>query len=487
MPKSVSKTEADAIDLADLETSRQSDESTMEALLNETPVVDPNTPPPPDPNMRGPNDPAHELEGGKKPADDKTEDDKKAGKKPDDKPAKTEAEKGAKKPDDKKTPDEEDAELEAEIEQQLKDLPKLPENAPQHAKDAVAAMRKALKAKQKDFKKLTEDDNLTKQERDTLKQQVADLSKKISEIDVEDYKTLKDMRRALAIQDDPEFRNKFVKPIEDRQTDALDILKTKKMPDSILKWIADEGGLMEFYYSNRPVLDDKGKPMMKDGKPVTQSDWFKENVLKSPALTDAERDEIKDAVRDVRKLTREKERALAEARKDGDKWLEKRTEQAKQRHNAAETEVQKAALAEAETLGIYAQILEPKPDATDEQKLAIKKHNERVNKGVDMVKTYISDRSPKGLGRTAVRAAMSHYLLEVNTEMAGRIKELEAALADRDQKLTRFKGAGQTSTKTGSPPANTAPAKTTPPKNESDEQAMERLMEEQTGAAGAKS
>jgi hypothetical protein len=109
-----------------------------------------------------------------------------------------------------------------------------------------------------------------------------------------------------------------------------------------------------------------------------------------------------------------------------------------------------------------------------------------VNKGVDMVKTYISDRSPKGLGRTAVRAAMSHYLMEVNTEMAGRIKELEAALADRDQKLTRFKSAGQTSTKTGSPPANTAPAKTTPPKNESDEQAMERLMEEQTGAAGAK-
>ncbi len=468
---SIPASEANKLDLADLKAASENDASAMETLLDEVPVTDP-AEGEPQQTTRNPNDAAVEaveqVEADEK-QPEKTQTGTETEPKREEEPAEPPAE-------EKPTADEE---LEDELKQAIKDLPQLPENAPKHLKEANKAMKGALKERIRIIKEISKERDLTKKELEDQKAEIA----KLKEVDLEDYNNLKAMRRNLAIEHDPEFRRQFDGPIKAQEKEAIALLKKVQLPDDVEKWIDESGGLAQFYYSEKPVIDvDTGQPMIgRDGRVVTEAQWFQRNVMNHQAVNEATRDEIKDHVLEARKLIRNRQRAIEQAKSNGEQWEKQRSEQMTKAQQNYYATVEKAAAAESENLGIFATKFVPKPEATEEQKAMINAHNERVDQGVKMFNEFVRDNSPEGKAKASVRAALSYYLLEQNTSMTKQLEERDKELKEAQEKLERFKGAGRVPRDSSSPPTG-SPKSSKPVSHETDEQAMDRLMSAMTAS-----
>lgn len=450
-------------DLAELEVAATNDASAMDELLETVPEVDPAAPPEGHAAQDGPRDVAqkaaqeHEAE-----EEVAKEEAKKAP------PAKKEGEKAP-------TKDESiDEDLEKEVEERLKDLPKLPANAPPHAKEALKVMRQKLKDNLKEMREVRKERDLTKAERDEIKQQLAAASK----VDPDELNSLLEMRRAIDIGKDPQFIKDFEEPIREQEREAFEILNALKMPKDISDWINAEGGLAKFYYSSNSVIDpDSGKPLLDArGNVITQSQWFKTNIMDNRAVNDEQRDEILDHVRAATRLTRKRDTEIKRSQKHGEEWEAKQVEIKTKEEEKVRKEVADSALAELKKLGTLAEVFTPSDDATPEQKKEIEIHNKRVEEGGKMFHAYMAESlSPAGRAKAAVHASLSHYLKASNTDLKELLKQRDITINDLNDKLTRFKRAGQTSNRTAAPPPGVKPGGKTPA-NETDEEAMDREM-----------
>lgn len=286
---------------------------------------------------------------------------------------------------------------------------------------AIPALKAQVKQSQgvvRELKKQLED--MAVQQR-TVEPLTPEIKQELSE--------LRQLRRAEDPRQDPELVEKYVAPAESKKSQAIAILKAGGLNDRIAQQIENAGGIAE-------VARSKDKVPSVLGKDLSWSEWVEDVLL--PSASGADRRRVESIITDILNL----EDGLAEEGKNAATNFQQRQEQ---KAKIAENGFNQGIDEVARTLGKMAQKWEAKDTATDEERAAVKAHNERLDKVVGMIGEFKSGLSnPSSLGRIAAMAAQSAYLMESNQEMAQQLGKAHAENKALQERLDKVKGSAST-------------------------------------------
>lgn len=284
-----------------------------------------------------------------------------------------------------------------------------------------------------------------RKERLKVKERETELAeaRKVKPLDEPTEKELGDLRKLraqVAIDQDPEFNQRYTQPIIQHQNDAVNLLRQWKLPEETAKYINDNGGLLRFQASSE-LMPEQVKDAQ--GNPITRSQWW-HNVVK-PMLSDAQKDELGDHLSEARKAIRTRDTAVKEAKGDPEKFFAQR----KQEFETAVKKYQEEADQQAQTeLTLYGEIAKPKTipaNATTEQKAELEKHNARLEEARQDVVKWFQDNSPKGRMSQALARAYRDFAMKHVEEVDKNYKVLETKFTELQQKWDNMKNAAQTS------------------------------------------
>lgn len=256
---------------------------------------------------------------------------------------------------------------------------------------------------------------------------------------------LRTLRSRVAIEQDPEFNEKYVQKIQRHEATAIGLLKKFDLPEETAKFIGDNGGLIRFQNSERrmPVgtQDLEGQPFT-----GTQAEWYKEvmePMFKS--LPPAAQTRLKYELEEALKTAIQRDDALQEARGNPQKFIEQRQqafdEQVQDFAKRADAQFQKEA-------DLYGEIAKPKevPEkATQAERTAIEQHNAKIDEAKESIRRFIADQTPENLASMAAARAYRDFAQEHVKGVEKELADTKKTLADLQSKWDKAKSSAQTS------------------------------------------
>ncbi len=256
---------------------------------------------------------------------------------------------------------------------------------------------------------------------------VADYEKKlqtptIPEETQKELEDLRNLRKELDLKLDPDFQKTYIQPVQEAETNILNILKEAGLKDEHVKFIQDHGGIIAMSRSNEVM--DLG------GKQVTAQQWVNDELFGRTPIFHKNRalGELTNALNIQDKANRE----LQDFQTKGKERWEAKVQKFRTEFDAGRDE----AIAE---LGDAVKPKIASPTATAEEKLAIEAHNKRLAEAAARFEEYIkTSQDPKVSGKIVVKATQADVLAAAN-------KELEAQVASLTDRINKIKAAGNTS------------------------------------------
>ena len=209
----------------------------------------------------------------------------------------------------------------------------------------------------------------------------------------QDYDELKKFRAIFDIKNDPEFKSKYVEPIQNAKESVYSILRKHGAGDEVIKSIEAAGGPTK-------VADD----------------FWRQDAFSKLPLTDSER--LKRGLVDVSDLQEKQEAEIANAAEHADEILVQRETANKEWYGNEIQEIDKTIDEITKELP-WARYAEPAPNATPEQIAQIQKHNETVSGLAQKFESALWPTTAQERANVAASAVFSHVLTEqLRTEQA---------------------------------------------------------------------
>lgn len=233
----------------------------------------------------------------------------------------------------------------------------------------------------------------------------------------DDYEELRRFRAIFDIQNDPEFRAKFEKPIVDAKENIYRILKANGASEEVIKSIEEAGG------------PDK-----------IDSKWWKTNAIDRLPLTEAER--LKRNLVDVVELKEKQQSEIENASRNADQYYVQKAKANEEWYHNTTNEID--AYMDQVTKDLpWARFQEPPANATPDQLRAVEQHNAAVGSLAEKFNSALWPTSAQDRANVAAAAVFSHVLTEqLRVEQANKVK-----MSDQIKKLTeennRLKNAGR--------------------------------------------
>jgi len=273
---------------------------------------------------------------------------------------------------------------------------------------AIEQPRNLSEKNQSNWRKLQETASTYKQqaaEAEILRQRLLEAESKRVEAP-QDYDELKKFRAIFDIKNDPDFKSKYVEPIQNAKESVYSILRKHGAGDEVIKSIEDAGG------------------------PTKVSDEFwKQDAFSKLPLTDSER--LKRGLVDVSDLQEKQEAEIANAAEHADEILVQRETANKEWYDNTIKDIDNTIDEITKELP-WARYAEPAPNATPEQLAQIQKHNETVAGLAQKFESALWPTTAQERANVAASAVFSHVLTEqLRTEQAQK-----NALMDQIKQLT---------------------------------------------------
>lgn len=285
---------------------------------------------------------------------------------------------------------------------------------------SIEQPRNLSEKNQSNWRKLQETASVYKkqaQEAEALRQKLAEYEQKPPA--PQDYEELRRFRALFDIASDPDFQNKYDKPIYDAKNNIYSILKKHGASEEVIKSIEAKGG-----------------PDKVDQK------WWLDNAISKLPLTDAER--LKRSLVDVVDLTEKKINEIQQTSLNVDAYYQQKDKSAIDWFNNQETEavsyIQNKIKEQNADWAIRKEV--PK-GATPEQLKAINTHNAQVDQLEQLFAGALFPSTPQERADVAAAASMSHVLTnQLRTEQEAR-RRMETQIKALTEENTRLKGAGK--------------------------------------------
>lgn len=260
---------------------------------------------------------------------------------------------------------------------------------------AIEQPRNLSEKNQSNWRKLQETASTYKQqaaEAEILRQRLAEAESKRVEAP-QDYDELKKFRAIFDIKNDPEFKSKYVEPIQNAKESVYSILRKHGAGDEVIKSIEEAGG------------------------PTKVSDEFwKQDAFAKLPLTDSER--LKRGLVDVSDLQEKQEAEIANAAEHADEILVQRETANKEWYGKEVEQIDQTIDQITKDLP-WARYAEPAPNATPEQLAQIQKHNQTVSSLAQKFESALWPTTAQERANVAASAVFSHVLTEqLRTEQA---------------------------------------------------------------------
>lgn len=251
-----------------------------------------------------------------------------------------------------------------------------------------------------------------------------------------DYESLRELRRTIQIENDPEFRAKYDTKLGEINLRALGILRGEKMSAQVEKFIADNGGIIAMYGSTqqmpRPYQDQ------------TYREFIEETL--GGKLTGISKARFEQALASALDLKDEMSREIELAKTKG-------SERQKEKQKELEEQFRTAADATRKSFGKMAEKLEYPKDASKEDRVKIDQHNKRVEAAERAFSEYMkSGNDPAKLAEVMAKAAHSQMVLEEMQSKDADLEERNKRIKELEKKVEDMKKSGATGKFTAAPP-----------------------------------
>lgn len=235
----------------------------------------------------------------------------------------------------------------------------------------------------------------------------------------EDYQDLRQFRALFDIASDPEFQQKYDKPIYEATANIYSILKKHEAKDEVIQSIEAAGG---------PHKIDQN--------------WWKEKVINQLPLTDAER--VKRSLLDVVDLNEKKINEIKKQSLSVDDYFKQKDEVTRnwfqQQHDESIKYIQKRIADEKADWAMQKEI--PK-NASKEQIAQIESHNKQAAELETLFTSALFPQNPQERADVAAAAAMSHVLTnQLRNEQATR-QQMQARLDLLEKENAKLKNSGK--------------------------------------------
>lgn len=283
---------------------------------------------------------------------------------------------------------------------------------------AIERPRNLSEKNQSNWRKLQETASNYKKQAD----EAAQLRQKLDEAQQqvktpEDYDELRRFRAIFDIQNDPEFRSKFEKPISDAKENIYRILKANGASDEVIKSIEENGG------------PDK-----------IDSKWWKTNAIDKLPLTESER--LKRNLVDVVELKEKQQFEIENASKNADQYYQQKAQQNEEWYHSTTNEID-TYMDEVTKELPWARFKEAPSNATPDQIREVEQHNAAVGSLAEKFNSALWPTSAQDRANVAAAAVFSHVLTEqLRVEQASKVKMSEQ-LKKLTEENNRLKSAGK--------------------------------------------
>lgn len=258
------------------------------------------------------------------------------------------------------------------------------------------------------YKKQAEEAAFLRQKLDEAQQQVKT---------PDDYDELRRFRAIFDIQNDPEFRSKFEKPISDAKENIYRILKANGASEEVIKSIEEAGG------------PDK-----------IDSKWWKTNAIDRLPLTEAER--LKRNLVDVVELKEKQQSEIENASRNADQYYVQKAQANEEWYHSTTNEIDTYMDQVTKDLP-WARFKEAPSNATPDQIREVEQHNAAVGSLAEKFNSALWPTSAQDRANVAAAAVFSHVLTEqLRVEQAAKVKMSEQ-LKKLTEENNRLKSAGK--------------------------------------------
>ena len=299
---------------------------------------------------------------------------------------------------------------------------------------AIEQPRNLSEKNQSNWRKLQETASTYKQqaaEAEILRQRLAEAEGKRTEAP-QDYDELKKFRAIFDIKNDPEFKSKYVEPIQNAKESVYNILRKHGAGDEVIKSIEAAGGPTK-------VADD----------------FWRQDAFSKLPLTDSER--LKRGLVDVSDLQEKQEAEISNAAEHAEEILVQRETVNREWYDNTVKDIDNTIDEITKELP-WARYAEPAPNATPEQLAQIQKHNETVAGLAQKFESALWPTTAQERANVAASAVFSHVLTEqLRTEQAQK-----SALMQQISQLTtennKLKGSSKIPKQSINTPASNKPS-----------------------------
>jgi hypothetical protein len=283
---------------------------------------------------------------------------------------------------------------------------------------AIERPRNLSEKNQSNWRKLQETASSYKKQAEEaaqLRQKLDEAQQQVKTPD--DYDELRRFRAIFDIQNDPEFRSKFEKPISDAKENIYRILKANGASDEVIKSIEENGG------------PDK-----------IDSKWWKTNAIDKLPLTESER--LKRNLVDVVELKEKQQFEIENASKNAEQYYQQKAQQNEEWYHSTTNEIDTYMDQVTKELP-WARFKEAPSNATPDQIREVEQHNAAVGSLAEKFNAALWPTSAQDRANVAAAAVFSHVLTEqLRVEQAAKVKMSEQ-LKKLTEENNRLKSAGK--------------------------------------------
>ena len=299
---------------------------------------------------------------------------------------------------------------------------------------AIEQPRNLSEKNQSNWRKLQETASTYKQqaaEAEILRQRLAEAEGKRTEAP-QDYDELKKFRAIFDIKNDPEFKSKYVEPIQNAKESVYNILRKHGAGDEVIKSIEAAGGPTK-------VADD----------------FWRQDAFSKLPLTDSER--LKRGLVDVSDLQEKQEAEISNAAEHAEEILVQRETVNREWYDNTVKDIDNTIDEITKELP-WARYAEPAPNATPEQLAQIQKHNETVAGLAQKFESALWPTTAQERANVAASAVFSHVLTEqLRTEQAQK-NALMQQISQLTTENNKLKGSSKIPKQSINTPASNKPS-----------------------------
>lgn len=284
---------------------------------------------------------------------------------------------------------------------------------------AIEQPRNLSEKNQNNWRKLQETASLYKkqaQEAEALRQRLAEAESRPAHAP-EDYEELKKFRQIFDIKNDPEFKSKYVEPINNAAETIYSILKKHGAGDDVIENIKQAGG------------PDK-----------VSDEWWQNNAISKLPFTDAER--LKRGLIDIYDLKDKQQGEIEYAAQNAEKILEERKTASIQSYQR-DTETIHSHIEEITKEIPWARYQEIPEGATQEQIELAQKHNAMVSQLENKFQSALWPSDAKSRANIAASAVLSDVLADQLRQDQARITQLNEQIRALSEENSKLKGASR--------------------------------------------